>query len=146
MASSVRQGHETGVDGTVLFHAILGIYVPWKRYTKPMRIDNRDIHPFISPLRNFCRAYTIRYDTIRYATLKRGIVHVGRVCCTTVIRPSAHWIADDGYQEGQDGCFFKGTSRNQKLITRLTLSSLYHPTNNSLLFINLIIFIHLWYG
>lgn len=40
-----------------------------------------------SPLQNSCRACTIRYDTIRY---ERGIVHVGRVCCTTVIRPSAH--------------------------------------------------------
>lgn len=53
------------------------VHVPWKRYTEPMRIDNRDIHPFISPPRNSWRACTIRYDTIRDV----GTRHCSRWSC-----------------------------------------------------------------
>ena len=92
-----------------LFHAILATYLE-----NGTRNEHRCVSiiatfilsfplspPSPSPRNSFFRVIS---DTW-WRRWERGIVQAARVCCTTVCPPSARWIADDGYQEGQDGCF-----------------------------------------
>ena len=79
----------------------------WVRTLKTVHGTSRCVSIIATFILSFPRHGILSFAYIRYvmATLKRGIVQVARVCCTTVCPPSARWIADDGYQEGQDGCF-----------------------------------------
>ena len=92
---------ETERDGTALFTPY------WVRTLKTVHGTSRCVSIIATFILSFPRHGILSFAYIRYvmATLKRGIVQVARVCCTTVCPPSARWIADDGYQEGQDGCF-----------------------------------------
>lgn len=121
MASSVRQGHETGVDG------------PFSRHIGYMCLENGTRNRCVSIIAIFILSFPrheildarVRYDTIRYATLERGIVHVVFVAQRLSGLPLIE-LQTMVIKKARTDVFFKGTGRNQKLITRLTLGSLYH--------------------